>query len=163
MTDATPDKTGDKMPWDLPRFRNWIAVARAHQIIEKTLNARLAPHGVRLAHHDILANIYRFAGLTQNELAGRLLVGRSNLSMLLPELEKRGLIERYGDDADRRVRRLRLTPEGLRLTETTLAVQARAIEDMMTILSDEECNALGDYMRRLGARMSQWPEASADG
>ncbi|MFT3996496.1 MAG: MarR family winged helix-turn-helix transcriptional regulator [Asticcacaulis sp.] len=156
MTQDTPDR----MPWELPRFRNWIAVARAHQIVEKTLNARLAPHGVRLAHHDILANIYRFEGLTQNALAERLLVGRSNLSMLLPELEKRGLIERYGDQADRRVRRLRLTETGRSLTEATLAVQARVVEEMMTILSDEECNALGDYMRRIATQMSQWGDAN---
>ena len=79
----------DVLPWDMPRFRNWIAVARAHQMVEKVLAAHLAPLGVKLAHHDILANICRLPGLTQNELAERLLVGRSNLSMLLPELEKR--------------------------------------------------------------------------
>ncbi|UDF03194.1 MarR family winged helix-turn-helix transcriptional regulator [Asticcacaulis sp. AND118] len=159
--DETPSQvlaTTDKMPWDLPRFRNWIAVARAHQMVEKTLNARLAPHGVRIAHHDILANIYRFAGLTQNELALRLLVGRSNLSMLLPELEKRGLIERRSDEADRRVRRLWLTDSGRELTEKTLAVQAGVVTDMMTILSDAECQALGDYMRRISTGMAQWAQ-----
>lgn len=163
MTQDTPAPTGPPtspptglMPWELPRFRNWIAVARAHQIVERTLNARLAPHGVRIAHHDILANIYRFAGLTQNELAQRLLVGRSNLSMLLPELEKRGLIERRSDAADKRVRRLWLTEAGRTLTEQTLAVQAGVVTDMMTILSDAECQALGDYMRRLTAGMAQW-------
>lgn len=159
MTDKIQDSLGERMPWDVPRFYNWVAVARAHQMVEKTLNARLAPHGVRLAHHDILANIYRFEGLTQNALAARLLVGRSNLSMLLPELERRGLIERFGDEADRRVRRLRLTESGRALTLTTLAVQARVIEDMMTILSDDECNAMGEAMRRISAHLSQWPDA----
>ncbi|BBF80785.1 MarR family winged helix-turn-helix transcriptional regulator [Asticcacaulis excentricus] len=158
MTQDTPAPTG-LMPWELPRFRNWIAVARAHQIVERTLNARLAPHGVRIAHHDILANIYRFAGLTQNELAQRLLVGRSNLSMLLPELEKRGLIERRSDAADKRVRRLWLTEAGRALTEQTLAVQAGVVTDMMTILSDAECQALGDYMRRITASMAQWADS----
>lgn len=153
MTDPAP--TGP-LPWDLPRFRNWIAVARAHQMVEKALTTRLAPFGVRLAHHDILANIYRFAGLTQNELAQRLLVGRSNLSMLLPELEKRGLIERRSDAADKRVRRLWLTKAGGELTERTLAVQAGVVTDMMTILSDDECQALGDYMRRISAGLAQW-------
>lgn len=157
----TPAKI-ETMPWDLPRFRNWIAVARAHQMVEKTLNARLAPHGVRIAHHDILANIYRFPGLTQNELALRLLVGRSNLSMLLPELEKRGLVERRNDEADKRVRRLWLTDAGRALTEQTLAVQAGVVTDMMTILSDEECQALGDYMRRISAGMAQWTHEEKD-
>lgn len=162
MTQDTPAPTG-LMPWELPRFRNWIAVARAHQIVERTLNARLAPHGVRIAHHDILANIYRFGGLTQNELAQRLLVGRSNLSMLLPELEKRGLIERRSDAADKRVRRLWLTEAGRALTEQTLAVQAGVVTDMMTILSDAECQALGDYMRRITAGMAQWAPDEKEG
>jgi MarR family transcriptional regulator, organic hydroperoxide resistance regulator len=146
----------DTLPWDMPRFRNWIAVARAHQMVEKVLGAQLAPLGVKLAHHDILANIYRLPDLTQNELAVRLLVGRSNLSMLLPELEKRGLVERRADPADRRVRRLHLTPAGLTLTRTALRVQGEVIERMMTILSDDECAQVGDYMHRIAAQMSRW-------
>ncbi|MDC7684832.1 MarR family winged helix-turn-helix transcriptional regulator [Asticcacaulis sp. BYS171W] len=146
----------DILPWDMPRFRNWIAVAKAHQMVEKVLGARLAPLGLKLAQHDILANICRMPGLTQNELAERLLVGRSNLSMLLPELERRGWVERRADPADRRVRRLHLTGEGQTLTLAALKVQAEVIERMMTILSDQECAQVGDYMRRIAAQMSLW-------
>ncbi|ESQ79000.1 hypothetical protein AEYBE204_11290 [Asticcacaulis sp. YBE204] len=145
----------------MPRFRNWIAVAKAHQMVEKVLGARLASLGVRLAHYDILANIYRVPGLTQNELAERLLVGRSNLSMLLPELEKRGLVERRADASDRRVRRLHLTADGEPLTRAALKIQAEVIERMMTILSDEECAQVGDYMRRIAAQMSLWAAEDA--
>jgi MarR family transcriptional regulator, organic hydroperoxide resistance regulator len=143
-----------EMPWMVPRFRNWIAVAKVHALVEKAMTAGLAPLGLKLPHYDILANIYRFPDMTQQELANRLLVGRSNLSMLLPELAKRALVLRIGDQADRRVRRLRLTPEGEALTRQALGMHVQVIEDMMLALSAEECELLGDFMRRVGNHMT---------
>lgn len=150
--DETPsrDKESQPLPWELPRFRNWIAVARAHSLWEKLFGEALAPLGIQLAHYDVLANIFHVPGLTQQALAEKLLVGRSAMSMLLPVLERRGLIERRSDEADKRLRRLWLTPEGEALTRKAMAIHVAEIEAMMTALSDEECNAVGEMMRRVG-------------
>jgi MarR family transcriptional regulator, organic hydroperoxide resistance regulator len=142
-------------PWTMPRFRNWIAVGKVHVLVEKAMTAGLQPLGLKLPHYDILANVYRFPDLTQQDLANRMLVGRSNLSMLLPELEKRALIERTTDAQDKRVRRLRLTPDGHALTSRALAVQVAVIEDMMMALTAQECEQLGDFMRRVGAHLAK--------
>ena len=138
------------LPWELPRFRNWIAVARAHSLWEKVFSEALAPLDIQLAHYDVLANIFHVPGLSQQALAEKLLVGRSAMSMLLPVLEKRGLIERRNDEADKRLRRLWLTPAGEALTRKAMAVHVDEIEAMMQVLTDEECNAAGDAMRRVG-------------
>jgi DNA-binding MarR family transcriptional regulator len=137
------------LPWDLPRFRNWIAVARVHQLWKKVFGEALAPLGIQVAHYDVLANIFHTPGLTQQALAEKLLVGRSAMSMLLPELERRELVERRGDDTDRRVRRLWLTPTGEALTRKAMAIHVARIEAMMTVLSDAECDAVGEMMRRV--------------
>jgi MarR family transcriptional regulator, organic hydroperoxide resistance regulator len=146
-------KPDTNLPWDLPRFRNWIAVAKVNQLVEKAMTSGLAPLDLKLPHFDILANVYRFPGLSQQELADRLLVGRSNLSMLLPELEKRNLLARKPDPADMRIRRLTLTSAGQLLTEQGMAMQLSLIEHMMEALNEDECNAVGEYMRRIGAHM----------
>jgi MarR family transcriptional regulator, organic hydroperoxide resistance regulator len=148
------DSAKPTVPWDVPRYRNWIAVAKVHQLVERALSAGLAPLDLKLPHYEVMANIYRYHDLTQQELADRLLVGRSNLSMLLPELEKRGLVIRLPDESDRRVRRLRLTDTGKDLIVQAFEVQVRLIEDMMTVLTAEECDVMGDYMRRVGARLA---------
>lgn len=137
------------LPWELPRFKNWLAVARMHQLWKKVFSEALAPLGIQLAHYDVLANVFRTPGLTQQALAEKLLVGRSAMSMLLPELERRGLIERRSDEADRRVRRLWLTPEGEDLTRKALAIHTSKIEAMMGVLNDEECNTVGEMMWRV--------------
>lgn len=138
------------LPWDLPRFRNWVSIARAHNMWEKVLTESLAPLGIQLAHYDVLANIFHVPGLSQQALAEKLLVGRSAMSMLLPVLEKRGLIERRNDEADRRLRRLWLTPPGEAVTRKAMAIHVAEIEAMMQVLTDEECDAAGEAMGRVG-------------
>lgn len=146
---SLPPEKPRVLPWDMPRFRNWIAVARVHQLWKKVFGEALAPLGIQVAHYDVLANIAHVPGLTQQALAEKLLVGRSAMSMLLPELERRGLIERRSDETDRRLRRLWLTREGTELTEKAMAVHVARLEAMMTVLSDAECDSIGEMMRRI--------------
>jgi DNA-binding MarR family transcriptional regulator len=133
-------------PWDHPRFRTWIAVARACQLMQLTLARNIAHLDIKPPHLDIMLNLYRREGISQQELARKLLVGRSNMSMLLPQLEKRGLIERRGDSQDKRVLRLFLTDEGKTITEQAMDVQTALIDQVMAGASEERCNDVAAHM-----------------
>jgi DNA-binding MarR family transcriptional regulator len=137
------------LPWDHPRFRSWIAVARACQLMQQSLGRSLTDLDIKPPHLDILVNLYRFEGISQQELARKLLVGRSNMSMLLPQMEKRNLIERRGDERDKRVLRLFLTPEGRTLTEKAMAIQTDLIERTLSATPLDECMQMADSMERI--------------
>jgi DNA-binding MarR family transcriptional regulator len=137
------------LPWDHPRFRSWIAVGRACQLMQLTLSRNIAHLGIKTPHLDILINLYRREGISQQELARKLLVGRSNMSMLLPHLEKRGLIERRGDGRDKRVLRLFLTPEGKDITEKAMKVQTALIDEVMDPSSEERCLVVAEQMENI--------------
>lgn len=137
------------VPWDHPRFRSWIAVARACQLMQQSLGRSLAELDIKTPHLDILINLYRFEGISQQELARKLLVGRSNMSMLLPQMEKRGLIKRRGDDKDKRVLRLYLTPEGRSVTERAMVIQTDLIERVLSPEPIEQCMAMANSMERI--------------
>ncbi len=137
------------LPWDHPRFRSWIAVARACQLMQQSLGRSLAELEIKTPHLDILINLYRFEGISQQELARKLLVGRSNMSMLLPQMEKRGLIERRGDEKDKRVLRLFLTPEGREVTEKAMVIQTDLIERVLSPEPIEQCMAMAESMERI--------------
>ncbi|MBX5161250.1 MULTISPECIES: MarR family winged helix-turn-helix transcriptional regulator [unclassified Rhizobium] len=137
------------LPWDHPRFRSWIAVARACQLMQQSLTRSLANLDIKPPHLDILVNLYRFEAISQQELARKLLVGRSNMSMLLPQMEKRGLIERRGDARDKRVLRLYLTPEGRTLTEAAMVIQTDLIERSLSQEPIEQCMATTTSMERI--------------
>ena len=144
------------LPWDNPRFKNWIAVARASQLIHQKLGRALSPLDIKVPHLDILANLYRFEGISQQDLAHKLLVGRSNISMLLPQIEKRGLIVRRKDETDKRVLRLYLTDKGREVTLRALAIELELIEHSMSTTTIDECNFIGDVMNRMVQRMNDW-------
>ncbi|MGJ8570140.1 MAG: MarR family winged helix-turn-helix transcriptional regulator [Hoeflea sp.] len=137
------------LPWDNPRFHNWIAVARACQVMGLSLARALQPLDIKPPHLDILLNLFRTPGISQQDLADKLLVGRSNLSMLLPQLEKRGLLIRNSDPLDRRVLRLELTPEGTKLTQEAIVIQTAMIDRALKAASTEECNLVGEVMTRI--------------
>ncbi len=145
-------------PWDHPRFRSWISVARACQLMQQALARALAPLDIKPPHLDILVNLYRFEGISQQELARKLLVGRSNMSMLLPQMEKRGLLERRADQRDKRVLRLFLTEEGRSLSEKAMQIQTELIERTLSATPLDDCQRLAETMDLLIQRM-----LSADG
>jgi DNA-binding MarR family transcriptional regulator len=136
-------------PWDSPRFRNWIAVVRACQSVERALQAALQPLDLKPAQLDVLMNLHRHPGLSQHDLARRLLVGRSNITMTLPQLEQRSLVRREPDERDRRILRLFLTEEGEALLARAIAVHKALIEKVMDQSSPSECDFIGERMRRI--------------
>ncbi|KEQ06040.1 MAG: MarR family transcriptional regulator [Alphaproteobacteria bacterium] len=137
------------LPWDHPRFKSWVSVARACQLMQATLTRELAPLDIKPPHLDILANLYRYEGLSQQELARKLLVGRSNISMTLPQMERRGLIERRGDSRDKRVLRLHLTADGRQLAERAMQIQTAVIERSLSATSLEQCLGTAEAMERI--------------
>lgn len=71
------------------------------------------------------------------------------MSMLLPQMEKRGLIERRSDEKDKRVLRLFLTPEGRDVTEKAMVIQTDLIERVLSPEPIEQCMAMADSMERI--------------
>jgi DNA-binding MarR family transcriptional regulator len=137
------------LPWDHPRFRTWIAVARACQLMQLTLARNMAHLEIKPPHLDIMINLYRREGISQQELARKLLVGRSNMSMLLPQLERRGLIERRADARDKRVLRLHLTEEGKGVTEQAMKIQTALIDSVMATSTEDRCLMVADHMEKI--------------
>lgn len=142
------------LPWDNPRFRNWVAVARACHALERSLAAKLAPLDLKPAQLDVLMNLYRHPGMSQHDLARKLLVGRSNITMLLPQLEKRGLVLRESDSKDKRILRLALTEEGKALLMEALKIHSALIEVAMSQSTPDQCDLIGEQMRKMAEALN---------
>lgn len=138
-----------QLPWDNPRFRNWIAVVRAEKAVVRALTRALAPLDLKIGQLDVLMNLYRHPDMSQHDLARRLLVGRSNITMLLPQLEAQGLLERESDPKDKRIMRLRLTAKGEALLMQALEIYQELIDKVMEQSTPAQCDAMGEQMRRI--------------
>jgi len=144
-----------RLPWDNPRFRNWIAVVRAERAVVRELAKAIAPLDLKIGQLDVLMNLYRHPGLSQHDLARRLLVGRSNITMLLPQLEKQGLLRRDPDESDRRILRLYLTAEGETRLMAAMDIYAALLDRVMAQSTPDQCERLGDQMRRISDALKE--------
>lgn len=98
--------------------------------------------GVTPMHHRALAYVYRFPGTTQQEMVNNTGRDKAQITRLLNELEKKGLVSRSRDDTDKRVFRLQLTEKGmdafLKLKQYEDAVMTTLLKDF----PDEELEQL---------------------
>ena len=139
------------LPWDNPRFRNWIALVRAERAVVRELTRALAPLDLKIGQLDVLMNIYRHPGSSQHEVARKLLVGRSSITMLVPQLVAQGLIRRESAAADKRIMRLHLTAEGEKRLMAALKLYCGILDRVMAQSTVAQCDAMGEQMRRIEA------------
>ncbi|AOF87486.1 winged helix DNA-binding domain protein [Hydrogenophaga sp. RAC07] len=114
---------------------------------------------MRTAEHEILMNLRRESGLSQQALAARCFTAKSHISHLLGEMASRGWVKRESDPADGRVKRLVLTPSGSRMAERTAAVQVDVVALMTAgATPDDLANvqaAMSEASRRLLAALAR--------
>lgn len=85
----------------MTRFINRIArLSSMHR------EAQLKEYGLNGIHHTYIITICQLPGITQEALARRIFVNKSNVTRQLAYLEKIGYIERRMDDSDRRKMRV---------------------------------------------------------
>lgn len=142
----------------IPGYEAWLAVARTTQLFQRFLSQALLPLGLEVAHYDVLANVARDEGLSQQVLARRLLVAKSNVSALLAVLERKGLIERVKHATDARVRLVSLTREGRDVTERATKAHARIVSMIMGVVTSHEAEAVRSAMVKITEVLQ--PEAS---
>lgn len=93
------------------------------------------------------------AGLSQAELAERLMQSESNISTLIERMQQEGFVDRLKSDADRRKRVLLLSPSGERLLDRVdVAKRGWAIRLMRRVPADDR-STLGLLMRQLSENL----------
>jgi MarR family 2-MHQ and catechol resistance regulon transcriptional repressor len=83
-------------------------------------------------------------------LAEKLLKTGGNLTLVVRNLEKQGLVKRKQESSDRRYTSIHLTPAGEKLIRRVFAQHAAAIVKEMKVLSLTEQAELGRLCKKLG-------------
>lgn len=108
----------------------WLSVVRAYHLCEAVMSTRLAELGVKLAEHEVLANLSTAPGISQQALAARSFAAKSHISVLLRQMESQGLVRREASLSDARARCLYLTSAGAALARKTMKVQGEVVSRM---------------------------------
>ena len=118
-----------------PRSDFGFRMSRVVRRLRQAIDAELRAFGLTEATWRPLVYVGRLGeGVRQKELAAALGIEGPSLVRLLDALERRGLLERREDGADRRARGIFLTAAGRelqeRLSQISSAVQARLLAEI---------------------------------
>ena len=132
-------------------LRIWLRLLTCTQLIERQVRSRLrSQFDTTLPRFDLMAQLERHReGLKMNELSRLLMVTGGNVTAIVDQLEKEGLVERLDEPADRRAFRIRLTKSG----ERTFIEMARAHEEWVVELLAGLSRRDQDELLRLLARV----------
>ena len=134
-------------------LRIWLRLLTCTQLIEQKVRSRLrGQFSTTLPRFDLMAQLERRReGLKMNELSRLLMVTGGNVTAIVDQLEKEGLVERLAEPADRRAFRIRLTRAGERsFADMALAHEGWVVE-MLSGLSRKEHEELLKLLARLKA------------
>ena len=97
-------------------------LAQASELIAGEFHRVVRAHGLSVPEWRVLATLSGGHALTTGKLAQVSLTKGPTATRMLDRMEARGQVERLGDTADRRVTRVRITPEGQRTVSALIAL-----------------------------------------
>jgi DNA-binding MarR family transcriptional regulator len=130
-------------------LQTFVQLMRVQQKLQRQLDRVLDEAGLSLPQFDVLANLGMSEGITQQELAERLLVTKGNVCGLLDRMESAELVQRRPDPTDRRANRLYLTRQGRAALQFAFPTHLGVVQESMSMLSGSEQRTLAQLLSRI--------------
>jgi MarR family transcriptional regulator, 2-MHQ and catechol-resistance regulon repressor len=133
----------------------YITLFRAADTLAGRSSARLNAIGLTIGQFGVLEALLHLGPLCQHALGEKLLCTGGNITLLVDNLEKRGLVRRTRDTVDRRFITVQLTPKGRKRIRRIFPSHAAAIAREMEPLSRADLVALRRICRKLGRGIAE--------
>lgn len=132
----------------------YIKLRRAVNALGLRENGVMRAAGLTESQFGALEALLHLGPLCQHELAGKVLKSAGNMTTVVDNLERRGLVERRRDGEDRRVVTVQLTDSGRDLVREVFPRVVEVLVDAFSALSATEQQQLAVLCRRLGTAES---------
>ena len=148
-------------PEEVRALNAFIKLARAAGSVLARTSRPLAATGLTASQFGVLETLLHLGPLHQCDLARKHLQSGGNITMIVDNLEKAGLVRRERLAEDRRYVRVLLTDTGRARIEEIFPEQVRQITAQMSALTGAEQEELGRLCRKLGLAAGACPESEA--
>ncbi len=131
-------------------LNTFVKLLRAADTLSTLTHRHLAAKKLTVSQFGVLETLHHLGPLCQAEVAQKNLKSTANMTTVIDNLEKRGLVERHRNDTDRRYITLHLTTAGKDLIEELFPIHVQGIVNRLNILSPQEQQQLGQLCKKLG-------------
>lgn len=131
-------------------LNTFIKLTRSVESLTSRLSQRGTLGELTESQFGVLETLYHLGSMCQYQIAAKILKSSGNLTMVIDNLEKHGLVRRVRDLEDRRKIQVQLTDKGRQLIGQIFPGQVAAITEEMSALTPQEQETLGSLCRKLG-------------
>ncbi len=128
----------------------YVKLMRAAESITSRAHKHLASVGLTVSQFGVLEALYHLGPLSQRDLGQKILRSSGNITMVIDNLEKRGLVRRKRDRNDRRFLIVHLTAKGKKLIRKIFPPHAALITKELSVLNATDQKILGDLCKKVG-------------
>lgn len=128
----------------------YIKLMRASSSLLSQLVPRLQKSGLTYSQFGVIEALYHLGPLCQKELGDKLLQSGGNITMVVNNLERQGLVVRLRDEVDKRYMMVHLTWRGTQLVESLFPQHVQDLVQSFEVLSLDELNTLNSLLRKIG-------------
>lgn len=128
----------------------FIKLVRAAESVSGRVETHFSGLGVTVSQFGVLETLLHRGPQYQKDLAKKTLKSTGNMTMVVDNLEDRGLAKRVRDEQDRRHYKVQLTEKGRLLISNFFPEHVERIVREMSILSNEEQEMLAALCKKVG-------------
>ena len=136
-------------PTEVLALDTYIKLVRATDSVMSRLQ-KGGRMGLTPTQFAVLETLYHLGAMPQSDIGSKLLKSGGNITLVLDNLEKQGLVRRERSKADRRVVIVSLSDKGRELIADLFPAHVAAIVEQMSSLNPDEQRMLGELCRKLG-------------
>lgn len=125
-----------------------VVFTRAEHTIHRQELQTIRESGLTTAQFGVLEALYNKGDLKIGELVEKILTTSGNITVVIKNLEKDGLIKRTRDPEDKRSTIISITNKGIEVIEGILPNHIQNIERIFSVLTDEEKVTLKNILKK---------------
>ena len=135
---------------EIRALRTYVKLMRAAESVTARTHRHLSSTGLTISQFAVLEALYQLGSLSQREIGQKILRSSGNITMVIDNLEKNGLVRRERSETDRRFFIVHLTDKGYHLINKIFPPHAAVIAEDLGVLTAAEQDTLGRLCKKLG-------------
>ncbi|HPR65394.1 MAG TPA: MarR family transcriptional regulator [Thermoanaerobaculia bacterium] len=138
------EELGFPNPITTPGHETLLSIFVTSGILAKEGDRLLRPLGLTESQFNVLMLLEHQSNgsLDQVSIGRMLVVNRSNVTGLIDRMEREGLVERFPDPVDRRIKQVRMTRKGKEILSRAQLLYIKGVQQAVTSLPDKDQNDL---------------------
>ena len=133
----------------------WVKLARASSTFSHLTNLDIQRYGLTQPQFSVIEALGHLGPMKMGSFCSKMLTSGGNITVVIDNLEKEGLVERIPFPKDRRATTVRLTSKGEKLFNDIFSKHAQFVTKVASVLDEEEQIQLSALLKKLGMALHE--------